>query len=74
MYQTVEAIVKNGQIQPLEAIEYEENTRFLLVRLPAVPESLTQGHVTSARGAYKGLLSSTEEFSRQKQLEKVLEQ
>ena len=38
MYQTVEAVVKNGIIQPIEAIEYEENTRFLLVRLTPPPE------------------------------------
>lgn len=38
MYQTVEAVVKNGIIQPIEAIEYEENTRFLLVRLTPQPD------------------------------------
>jgi hypothetical protein len=38
MYQMVEAVVKNGVIQPLEAFEYEENTRLLLMVLPQPPE------------------------------------
>lgn len=40
MYQTAEAVVKNGIIQPIEAIEYEENTRFLLVRLTPPPAAV----------------------------------
>lgn len=36
MYQTVAAVVKNGVIQPLEPIEYDENTQFLLVRLTPI--------------------------------------
>lgn len=36
IYQAVEAIVKDGLIQPIEAIEYEENTKFLLVRLTPI--------------------------------------
>lgn len=40
MYQAVEAIVKDGVIQPIEAIEYEENTKFLLVRLTS-PKDLS---------------------------------
>ncbi|MGH8474572.1 MAG: hypothetical protein ACRER2_02165 [Methylococcales bacterium] len=34
MYKTVEAIVKDGQIIPIEPIPTEENSRFLLVCLP----------------------------------------
>ncbi len=73
MYQTVEAVVKNGIIQPVEAIEYEENTRFLLVRLTPQPELSVNTDFKSARGAYKGKVSSVDEFIAQKQQEKSLE-
>ena len=40
MYQMVEAVVKNGIIQPIEPIKYEENTRFLLGRLTPIPAAV----------------------------------
>ena len=71
MYQTVEAVVKNGIIQPIEAIEYEENTRFLLVRL--TPELIVNTGFKSARGAFVGRVSTVDEFVAQKAQEKSLE-
>lgn len=73
MYQTVEAVVKNGIIQPIEAIEYEENTRFLLVRLTPQSQQSANPSFKLARGAYKGKVSSVDEFIVQKQQEKSLE-
>ena len=66
MYQTVEAVVKNGIIQPIEAIEYEENTRFLLVRLTPQPELIVNTGFKSARGAFVGRVSTVDEFIAQK--------
>jgi hypothetical protein len=73
MYQTVEAVVKNGIIQPIEAIEYEENTRFLLVRLTPQPELIVNTGFKSARGAFVGRVSTVDEFIAQKAQEKSLE-
>ncbi len=86
MYQTVEAIVRNGQPVPAEPVEMEENARFLLVRLtPQSTPTLAEGVSSdeerqrrlaafrASRGKYRGLLSSVDEFIAHKQEEKELE-
>ena len=54
MLQAVEAIIKEGRIQPVEPISMEENARFLLVRLqPATspaPSIPSRRHPGSAKG------------------------
>ncbi len=58
MLQAVEAIIKEGRIQPVEPISMEENARFLLVRLQPVSA------VPPARrrpGSAKGRLSILKE-------------
>ncbi len=60
MLQAVEAIIKEGRIQPVEPISMEENARFLLVRLqPAT----TVSAMSPARrpGSAKGRLSILKE-------------
>jgi hypothetical protein len=49
MLQAVEAIIREGRIQPVEPISMEENARFLLIRLqPAT--STVHRHPGSAKG------------------------
>ncbi len=52
MLQAVEAIIKEGRIQPVEPIGMEENARFLLVRLQpaAADENPHSRHPGSAKG------------------------
>ena len=54
MLQAVEAIIREGRIQPVEPISMEENARFLLIRLQpdaAIPATLTiRRHPGSAKG------------------------
>lgn len=55
MLQAVEAIIREGRIQPVEPISMEENARFLLVRLQPAATSSTS---TARRrpGSAKGRL------------------
>lgn len=56
MLQAVEAIIREGRIQPVEPISMEENSRFLLIRLqPATPASATSS-VHRRPGSAKGRL------------------
>ena len=57
MFQTVEAIVRGGQIYPVEPISMEENSRFLLVRLQPV----TTGVINRRAGSAKGRLTIIED-------------
>ena len=59
MLQAVEAIIKEGRIQPVEPISMEENARFLLVRLqPATyPATSTTTPARRRPGSAKGRLS-----------------
>ncbi len=41
MLQAVEAVIRDGRIQPVEPIGMEENARFLLVRLQPVAAPTT---------------------------------
>lgn len=55
MLQAVEAIIREGRVQPVEPIDMEENSRFLLVRLqpnitPSVAPAATHRHAGSAKG------------------------
>ena len=40
MFQAVEAIIREGRIQPVEPISMEENARFLLIRLQPATSSV----------------------------------
>ena len=82
MYQTVEAVVKNGRITPVETIEIKENSRFLLVRLnpienfPSMQERRQSSVLTTlhhSRGKFRGKLSSVKQFIAHKHEEKDLE-
>lgn len=57
MFQTVEAIIRGGQIHPVEPISMEENSRFLLVRLQPV----TAGVINRRAGSAKGRLTILED-------------
>jgi hypothetical protein len=54
MLQAVEAVIREGRIQPVEPISMEENARFLLVRLQptaTVPTAISaRRHAGSAKG------------------------
>ncbi len=57
MFQAVEAIIKGGQIRPVEPISMEENSRFLLVRL----QPITTGVISRRAGSAKGRLTILED-------------
>jgi hypothetical protein len=61
MLQAVEAIIKEGRIQPVEPISMEENARFLLVRLQPVVTSTTTSAIRRRPGSAKGRLSILED-------------
>ena len=61
MFQTVEAVIREGRIQPVEPIGMEENARFLLVRLQPVPEPAASPIVYRRPGSAKGRLSILKE-------------
>ncbi|MEQ1525438.1 MAG: hypothetical protein ABL902_01675 [Gallionella sp.] len=55
MLQAVEAVIREGRVQPIEPIDMEENSRFLLIRLqsnimPSVTPTTAHRHAGSAKG------------------------
>ena len=61
MLQAVEAVIREGRIQPVEPISMEENARFLLVRLQPVAVATTTSTVHRRPGSAKGRLSILKE-------------
>ena len=61
MLQAVEAIIKEGRIQPVEPISMEENARFLLVRLQPATTTSAISPVRRRPGSAKGRLSILKE-------------
>ena len=61
MLQAVEAVIREGRIQPVEPISLEENARFLLVRLQPVAAPTTTSTVRRRPGSAKGRLSILKE-------------
>lgn len=61
MLQAVEAVIREGRIQPIEPISMEENARFLLIRLE--PDTMPPATPRSRRspGSAKGRLCILEE-------------
>lgn len=60
MLQAVEAIIREGRIQPVEQISMEENARFLLIRLPQATAPLVTPAIRHP-GSAKGRLSILKE-------------
>jgi hypothetical protein len=76
MYQAIEAICRNGAIQPLEPVVFDENEHLVILRLPR-PENeptLIAAQGASIRGALRGRLSSVDDFIAAKQTEIALEE
>lgn len=71
--QTVEAVYEKGYLRPLEPIENREGLIYIVTVVDPVASKRHKPAYQSLRGKYKGSLSSTEEFSRNKQIEKALE-
>ena len=61
MLQAVEAVIREGRIQPVEPISMEENARFLLVRLQPVAAPTTPSTIHRRPGSAKGRLSLLKE-------------
>ena len=61
MLQAVEAIIRDGRIQPVEPISMEENARFLLVRLQPVAVPTITPIARRRPGSAKGRLSILED-------------
>ena len=60
MLQAVEAIIREGRIQPVEPISMEENARFLLVRLQPIAAT-AESAIHRRPGSAKGRLSILKE-------------
>ena len=56
MLQAVEAVIREGRIQPVESISMEENARFLLVRLQPVAATAVKPVIHRRPGSAKGRL------------------
>lgn len=69
---TIEAVYEAGYLRPIEPIEAREGLIFLItvVDTTAVEK---KSKVHSLRGKYRGKLSATDEFIRNKSKEKRLE-
>ncbi|MCR4303368.1 MAG: hypothetical protein NUV63_03945 [Gallionella sp.] len=61
MLQAVEAIIREGRIQPVEPISMEENARFLLIRLQPATTAPATSSVRRSPGSAKGRLSILED-------------
>ena len=57
MLQAVEAIIREGRIQPIEPISMEENARFLLIRLQPATAAPATSSVRRNPGSAKGRLN-----------------
>jgi hypothetical protein len=57
MFQAVEAIIREGRIQPVEPISMEENARFLLIRLQPATTPSGISSVRRRPGSAKGRLN-----------------
>lgn len=70
---TVEAVYEQGYLRPLEPIEQRPGLVYIvtIVDLTAVGRHLPS--VKSLRGKYRGHLSSSSDFARDKEDEKALE-
>jgi predicted DNA-binding antitoxin AbrB/MazE fold protein len=75
MLRTVEAIYENGLLRPLEPIQDRQDQMYLItiVTTEAVRASKHFPASTNLRGKYRGMLSSADEFARNKANEKALE-
>ena len=70
---TIEAVYEEGRLRPLEPLEERPGLVYLVTVVDVAAIGQKPVSIGSLRGKYKGLLSSSEEFSRQKQTEKTLE-
>ncbi|MBT8420495.1 MAG: antitoxin family protein [Gammaproteobacteria bacterium] len=59
MYQAIEAICRNGVIQPLEPITFEDAEHLVILRLSALPSTPEPRRV---RGAMKDMLTGVDAF------------
>ncbi len=71
---TIEAVFEKGYLRPLEPLESRAGLVYLVTVLDVeVFKQKPRNGGTSLRGKYRGVLSSSAEFSRNKQAEKALE-
>ena len=70
---TIEAVYEGGYLRPLEPLEARPGLVYIVtvVDLTAVGQRATTER--SWRGKYRGYLSSSDDFTRRKQVEKALE-
>jgi predicted DNA-binding antitoxin AbrB/MazE fold protein len=72
---TIEAVYERGYLRPVEPIEAREGLIYIVtvVDMAAVGRKSKSRTPYSLRGKYRGYLSTTEDFVRNKQVEKALE-
>jgi predicted DNA-binding antitoxin AbrB/MazE fold protein len=70
---TIEAVYESGVLRPLQPIKDSGNQIYIVTIWDLDQLRDTPSAGKNLRGKYRGFLSSTEEFSRSKQIEKDLE-
>ncbi|NUO79697.1 DUF104 domain-containing protein [candidate division KSB1 bacterium] len=70
---TIEAVFEKGYLRPLEPLESRAGLVYLVTVLDVEAFKQKPRNGASLRGKYRGVLSSSAEFSRNKQAEKALE-
>jgi predicted DNA-binding antitoxin AbrB/MazE fold protein len=70
---TIEAVYERGCLRPLQPIEAREGLVFLVTVVDVTTVGRKAQAPQSLRGKYRGYLSSSEEFTQNKQTEKALE-
>ncbi len=70
---TVEALYEKGYLRPLEPLEQRPGLAYFVTIVDVATIENQESMAKSLRGKYSGHLTSSEEFSRQKTIEKALE-
>ncbi len=73
MRKAFEAIWEQGKMIPIESITINDRTRLLVVILDESDEQVQTSDWRTLKGAYKGKLSTVDDFIQRKQDEKRLE-
>jgi len=70
---TVEAVYERGYLRPLLPLEAREGLVYFVTVVDVAEVGKKEQAPQSFRGKFRGYLSTTEEFSRNKKMEKALE-
>jgi predicted DNA-binding antitoxin AbrB/MazE fold protein len=72
-FRTFEAVYEGGYLRPLEPIDAHEGLLYIVTVIDVRAANSKAKAPSTLRGKYRGYLSTTDEFARNKQQEKSLE-